>query len=390
MSILYSPYSYAEQDTGKLASLKQLAYFIVHGKTDERYVRTGKLERNQVNAFFKKLSRKKFLFLPSYSNSKIMTLGTYIHELLFEQNCVVVPGLGGFISRKVPAQINPISNKINPPGKKIAFNQALHLNDGLLAKYVSEKEDISYDEALNKIHHLLVELRQTLFETRTVHLEKVGTFYMDYDEVTTFHPEADLNVSRENFGLVTLSAIPVQRSQEDRLKLKIKTRVDQRSKDLSKSRARIMPKMAAAAAACVVLGMGIWTYVNLPEARSFAASVDFTSWFKTAEKTEISPVTKPVFPVDAAQMKSIHQASSVVKGDSTWSVLIGGFSGISEARKCIDDLQAQKIQAGFSIQDAGKTWVYVAKSGDRALALSCVASLQPAYPDARIIGIRNR
>jgi hypothetical protein len=282
-----------------------------------------------------------------------------------------------------------MNNKITPPGKKIAFNQALQLNDGLLAKYVSEKEGIGYEEALDKIHHLLVALRQQLFETRTVHLEKVGTFYMDMDEVTTFHPEADLNVSKENFGLITLSAIPVQRAQDDRLKLKIKTRVDQRSKDLKHRSAPIFAKIAVAAA-CLIIGIGIWSYLEVPQVRSFAASMSLSNNSSPEQPSTTSATAKHIYPINANQMQTIIVAEKELKGDTTWSVLLGGFSSIAEARNCIDDLTAQGIQAGFSIQDQGKTWVYLTKTGSRELAEKCVNGLKPTYADSRIIGLRNR
>lgn len=78
---------------------------------------------------------------------------------------------------------------------------------------------------------------------------------MDFDEVTTFHPEADLNVSKEDFGLVTLSALPVQRSKDEKQKQKIKTRVDQRTKNIEANRKRIAPRVAISIAACLVLGL---------------------------------------------------------------------------------------------------------------------------------------
>jgi hypothetical protein len=363
---------------------------LVTGKVDEQHVRNAELERKKMNAFFKKLSKKKFLFLPSYSNSKIMTLGIYINELLFDQNCVVVPGLGGFITRRVPSQINPISNKITPPGKKVAFNQGLNINDGLLAKHISEKEQISYEEALEKINGLILELKKTLFETRTIHLENVGSFYMDFDEVTTFHPEADLNVSKEDFGLVTLSALPVQRSKDEKQKQKIKTRVDQRTKNIEANRKRIAPRVAISIAACLVLGL--LSFFLLPSMEKInIASFSIPQIFENTSKTpEVKPAApKLLFPISAVQVQSIQEAQKANVSDTTWSVLIKSFPSVSDARTCIDDLAKQKIEAKFSLRDNNQTWVSVVKTGDKTKAQQCIDALKVSYATAKMIGKKN-
>ena len=46
----------------------------------------------------------------------------YLYQILLEQDCVVLPGFGGFITQYKPAELNFRTNEISPPGKKIAFN----------------------------------------------------------------------------------------------------------------------------------------------------------------------------------------------------------------------------------------------------------------------------
>jgi hypothetical protein len=378
-------------DESKYASIKNLVYFLVTGTIDEERVRNAEIERKKMNAFFKKLSKKKFLFLPSYSNSKIMTLGIYINELLFDQNCVVVPGLGGFITRRVPSQINPVSNKITPPGKKVAFNQGLNINDGLLAKHISEKEQITYEEALEKINGLILELKKTLFETRTIHLENVGSFYMDFDEVTTFHPDVDLNVSKEDFGLVTLSALPVQRIKDEKQKHKIKTRVDQRTKSIEATRKRIAPKVAISIAACLVLGL--LSFFFLPSMdKIHMASFSLNQIFdNNSQSTEVKETTivKQLFPITETQVQTIQSAQAAQASDTTWSVLIKSFPSVSEARVCIDDFAAQKIEAKFSLRENNQTWVSIVKTGDKTKAQQCIDALKVSYTTAKMIGKKN-
>ena len=72
-----------------------------------------------------------------------MNLASYINDLLYRYDCVIVPNFGGFITNKVSAKINENTNSIYPPSKKISFNKHLNVNDGLLVNYVATSENIS-------------------------------------------------------------------------------------------------------------------------------------------------------------------------------------------------------------------------------------------------------
>jgi len=48
-----------------------------------------------------------------------MDISSYISELLFEHDCVIIPNFGGFICNYKPADIHPIQNTVSPPAKAI-------------------------------------------------------------------------------------------------------------------------------------------------------------------------------------------------------------------------------------------------------------------------------
>ena len=50
-----------------------------------------------------------------------MKMETYISELLYRHDCVILPGLGGFITNYRSAQIHPVSHTLRPPSKSISF-----------------------------------------------------------------------------------------------------------------------------------------------------------------------------------------------------------------------------------------------------------------------------
>lgn len=55
-----------------------------------------------------------------------------VSELLYKHNCVIIPGFGGFITNYKPSGFEESRNLISPSSKKVAFNQLLIENDGLL------------------------------------------------------------------------------------------------------------------------------------------------------------------------------------------------------------------------------------------------------------------
>ena len=54
-----------------------------------------------------------------------MNIETYISDLLYRHDCVIIPGLGGIITNYRSAQIHPVSHKLQPPSKSIRFNLPL-------------------------------------------------------------------------------------------------------------------------------------------------------------------------------------------------------------------------------------------------------------------------
>ena len=61
-----------------------------------------------------------------------------LKELLYKYNCVVIPNFGGIITHDASSQIHPIKNTFTPPSKRLAFNENLKENDGLLVSALAK------------------------------------------------------------------------------------------------------------------------------------------------------------------------------------------------------------------------------------------------------------
>lgn len=141
-------------------------------------------------------------------------LVSYIHELLFDHNCVIVPGFGGFIANRIPSKVNDIQQRVEPPRRIVAFNKNLTQNDGLLAHHIAEREHISFDFACERIGNFVTDMQSELALKKHTQLRGIGDLYLNSENNIVFIPEADINFSKETFGLFPISLRKIEQAEK--------------------------------------------------------------------------------------------------------------------------------------------------------------------------------
>ena len=129
-----------------------------------------------------------------------MQLSLYISDLLFEHDCVTVPGFGSFLANYKSAHYDLSQEKFSPPFKQISFNSQIKDNDGTLAKYVSKKLEITFDEAVKEIHQTVLSWSIKV-KTETIILKNLGEIYFSSDDKMVFVPDNSVNHLKDSFGL---------------------------------------------------------------------------------------------------------------------------------------------------------------------------------------------
>lgn len=117
-----------------------------------------------------------------------MELSKHIEILLLWNDCVIVPGFGGFTASHVPARFDEADGLFIPPLRTLGFNPKLNVNDSLLAQSYTEAYDISYPEALKRIADETNELKQHLGNDGSYTLNDIGTLYMTENGSIGFTP----------------------------------------------------------------------------------------------------------------------------------------------------------------------------------------------------------
>ena len=92
----------------------------------------------------------------------------HIEYLLLRNDCVIVPGFGAFIATNLPARIDYEKGEILPPVRQVMFNQAVSMEDGLLANSYVRKSGVSFDDARQIIAREVGILKSFLAEKRVI------------------------------------------------------------------------------------------------------------------------------------------------------------------------------------------------------------------------------
>ncbi len=150
-----------------------------------------------------------------------MNIAGYISNLLYYNDCVIIPDFGGFVTNYAPAKIHPTNHTFFPPSKSILFNSKLTNDDGILMHYVALEENIPYAEAKLEIGYFVQELKFLLEEGRDVVLDKIGILSQNSNEAFSFSPDKTVNYLDASYGLSSFISPPiVRKSMHKRLEKK--------------------------------------------------------------------------------------------------------------------------------------------------------------------------
>lgn len=138
-----------------------------------------------------------------------MVLTQYIKELLYQQECITLPGFGSFVTQNHPIQVNRFTGEFVPPSRSISFNRLIQENDGLLASYIAKRENISYAKALVKIEEDCARWNKRL-KNDVLILPGIGEFSFNAENKLRFLPHGKVNFDANALGLKTFQKTPLK------------------------------------------------------------------------------------------------------------------------------------------------------------------------------------
>lgn len=131
----------------------------------------------------------------------MIELERHIEVLLLSNDCVIVPGLGGFVAHHVDAYYDEEERQFFPPLRTVGFNPKLDMNDSLLIHSYTEAYDISYPEAENRVRKEVNELKRSIGTNGEYSLNNIGVLAANDNGTYDFTPcEAGI-LTPELYGL---------------------------------------------------------------------------------------------------------------------------------------------------------------------------------------------
>ncbi|MDA9067221.1 SPOR domain-containing protein [Flavobacteriaceae bacterium] len=141
-----------------------------------------------------------------------MNLDKYIEDLLYRNECVVIPNFGAFITSVNSANLNN-EGVFTPPSKSISFNKKIKKNDGVLANYIAELNDISFDEAMKLIKLNVSNFNNDILNRKDIVFSKVGVISIN-EELTEFVSYSNINYLKDSYGLSSVSSSFIKRNKK--------------------------------------------------------------------------------------------------------------------------------------------------------------------------------
>ena len=143
----------------------------------------------------------------------------YILELLRSNDCVIVPGFGGFLTHRQPARILAQQREIAPPKTGIIFNRGLDRNDGLLSHYLADKTKETFRQAQARIDETVNAWKNRLNEDKNLEISGIGSFSLNDENKWQFAPaDAEIQIHK-SFGLTNVQLFPAGKAEQKTLKL---------------------------------------------------------------------------------------------------------------------------------------------------------------------------
>ena len=144
----------------------------------------------------------------------MIELCRHIEVLLLENDCVIVPGLGGFIAHYRPAHYDCGEERFFPPSRTVGFNPRLVMNDGLLVQSYMQAYHTDFPDATRRIGRVITLLKQRIYTDGKVELPRIGTLYYNVNGTYGFEPEGESLDTPLFYGLESLPCKPLSRQAE--------------------------------------------------------------------------------------------------------------------------------------------------------------------------------
>lgn len=342
----------------------------------------------------------------------------YLKELLNDNECVIIPEFGAFISKRHSATIDYANHRFLPPYKEIVFNDKLKNDDGILADFISKKENISKEEASNKIHEFVNQSVAILDVNSELELVDLGKF-ININGNFIFNAKDDVNILGDSFGLTEFNYQPVFRTETYQV-IKEKIVVEQKEKntdytlavesveELTSTTTRRRPSLFRTVVVTTLAfffvfvinwttektdsNLASWNPFLYSSPNEFLIGISETQNLKDAETqslkdTEIQNLgdleTQGLGDSKDQNLGDL-ETQGLVDSNPVYYIIGGSFQAEASAEKCLESIKKQGFEKASILDknDKGYIRVYYESFADKADALSRLDAIKSEYNES--------
>ena len=296
-----------------------------------------------------------------------MTIFKEIYDLLYNNDCVIVPEFGAFVLKSHSAYIK--DDTFYPPRKIISFNAMLDENDGLLVKYLSTSRNISYKKALKTINNETQSLKNELSADKKIKIDPLGYIALSSEGNLVFYPEESINFESNSFGLTSFSKQPILKSVK---------------KDVPfKTASTITPVLRYAAIFVALIGFSYFGYFNY----SNYLDNERIKNIAIAQDQILKNVQAATFNIGELPTINLKVTAPIKNTNKIYfSVIAGSFRSKVNAEKHLNHLISKGFKASYTaINPRGLFRVAYARLDSRKKAYSLIAEIKENGEDAWLL-----
>ena len=329
----------------------------------------------------------------------MITLARHIELLLLNHDCVIVPGLGGFIANHADASYSGEQESLFlPPYRTIGFNQQLQVNDGLLIQSYMSAYDTSYPFAYLQMEKDLEKMLQELELKGEYTLDNIGTLKKGINQnVTLIAPESGV-LTPSLYGLYSceiksLSRVIKEREIEERLQTAADTMhiVEGEKKEEPKKRKDFIIRVnrrwldfgISVAAAAVLLFCFSYPAMKNVGTETDTVVAAFTPMKNAVVEKKVAPVTST--KTETTQVVNTNEKQPTVQAEETpttntadtkFSIVLASYVSESNAETFIKGLAKAGYAEGRYVKTGKVSRILYSEYATEAAAQNALKDLR--------------
>jgi len=297
----------------------------------------------------------------------------FIRELLFGNDCVIVPGFGGFIGNFSPARIDENSGTFYPPVKKISFNRNLNHNDGLLISKISQATGVNYGDARHMVEEFVKELKGRLARGEKLVFDHIGVFVNNHENNVQFEPEANINYHPGSFGLESFQLFPVK---DYDVRKRVIRHVSRESIRISATRKNLWRAAVLIPVLALLIAVPLKTDRFNPDVEATSLNPLITAEFENNKQA----IDEAVVIVPDSNITVMAEIPPAPVEEAHYSVITGSFKSEDNALSHMESLKANGYEPEIHQASNGFFRVTATTCSNMQTALSKRDSISKKFP----------